>query len=56
MGGDARIPSDTGMIGCYLDCLNVLSLPALRAFGHFELYRLPFLQSAAFNLDRMLSS
>ena len=46
MDGDARIPSDTGMIGYYLDYLNVLSLPALRAFGHFELHRLPFLQTA----------
>src|SRR5205085_2168242 len=28
-----------------LDSLNVLSLPALRAFGHIELHRLPFLQA-----------
>src|SRR5438034_487315 len=28
------------------DGLNVLGLPALRAFGHIELHRLPFLQAA----------
>src|SRR6266566_2994553 len=28
-----------------LDGLNVLSLPALRAFRHVELHRLPFLQA-----------
>jgi len=28
------------------DSLNVLGLPALGAFGHVELYRLPFLQAA----------
>src|SRR5712692_7475488 len=31
---------------CRLDSLNVLSLPALRAFGHLELHGLPFLQAA----------
>jgi hypothetical protein len=36
----------TGILGCRLDSLNVLSLPALRAFGHFELHGLPFLQAA----------
>src|SRR6202521_1639933 len=35
----------TGIRGCHLDRLNVLSLPALRAFGHVELHRLPFLQA-----------
>ena len=34
------------MFGCRLDGLNVLSLPALRAFGHLELHGLPFLQAA----------
>ena len=34
------------MLGCHLDCLNVLSLPALLAFGHIELHPLPFLQAA----------
>src|ERR1700747_1054836 len=29
-----------------LDSLNVLSLPAFRAFGHHKLHRLPFLQTA----------
>ena len=36
----------TGMLGCHLDCLNVLSLPALLALGHVELHPLPFLQAA----------
>jgi len=27
------------------DSLNVLSLPSLRAFGHIEPHRLPFLQA-----------
>jgi hypothetical protein len=36
----------TGILGCELDSLNVLSLPALRAFGHVELHDLPFLQAA----------
>ena len=31
---------------CHLDSLNVLGLPALRAFGHVELHGLPFLQAA----------
>jgi hypothetical protein len=31
---------------CYLDSLNVLSLPALGAFGDVELHRLAFLQAA----------
>jgi hypothetical protein len=35
----------TGILGCHLDRLNVLSLPALWAFGHVELYGLPFLQA-----------
>ena len=35
-----------GMLGCYLDCLNVLSLPALWPLGHLELHGLPFLQAA----------
>jgi hypothetical protein len=30
----------------HLHSLNVLSLPALRAFGHVELHDLPFLQAA----------
>jgi hypothetical protein len=34
------------MLGCQLDSLDVLSLPALRAFGHIELHGLPFLQAA----------
>jgi len=34
------------MLGCHLDCLNVLSLPALLAFGHVELHLLSFLQAA----------
>jgi hypothetical protein len=34
------------MFGFRLDSLNVLSLPALRAFGHLELHSLPFLQAA----------
>ena len=29
-----------------LDSLNVFGLPALRAFGHVELHRLSFLQTA----------
>ena len=42
-----EIPSEDGHpYGCYLDSLNVLSLPALPAFGHIELHRLPFLQAA----------
>jgi hypothetical protein len=36
----------TGILGCRLDSLNVLSLPAIRAFGHLELHGLPFLQTA----------
>jgi hypothetical protein len=34
------------MFVCRLDSLNVLSLPALRAFGHVELHGLPFLEAA----------
>jgi hypothetical protein len=34
------------MLGCHLDSLNVLSLPALGALGHFELHCLPLLQAA----------
>jgi len=34
------------MLVCRLDSLNVLSLPAFRAFGHLELNGLPFLQAA----------
>src|ERR1700730_6950430 len=34
------------MLGCHLDRLNVLGLPALLAFGHVELHLLPFLQAA----------
>src|ERR1700737_1495541 len=34
------------MLGCHLDCLNVLSLPALLAFGYVELPLLPFLKAA----------
>ncbi len=34
------------MFVCRLDSLNILSLPALRAFGHLELHGLPFLQAA----------
>jgi hypothetical protein len=29
------------MLGCQLDCLNVLSLQALLAFGYVELHLLP---------------
>jgi len=36
----------TGTLNYDLDSLNVLSLPALRAFGHVELHSLPFLQAA----------
>src|SRR6266849_3732189 len=43
----------TGMFVCGLDSLNVLSLPALWAFGHVELHGLPFLQAAkASSLNR----
>src|ERR1700687_1590995 len=38
--------SNNGHFCCHLDSLNVLSLPALWAFGHVELYGLPFLQAA----------
>jgi hypothetical protein len=34
------------MLGCRLDCLNVLSLQALLAFGYVELHLLPFLKAA----------
>ena len=34
------------MLGCPLDCLNVLGLPAFRAFGYLKLHSLPFLQTA----------
>jgi hypothetical protein len=34
------------MLGCYLDCLNILSLPTLWPLGHVELHGLPFLQAA----------
>ena len=41
-----------GIFDYDLDGLNVLGLPALRAFGHFELHSLPFLQAAkAASLD-----
>ena len=41
------------MLGCQLDSLDVLSLPALWPFGHFELHGLPFLQAAeTARLDR----
>src|ERR1700682_4895227 len=41
-----EILSDNGhSLVATLDRLNVLSLPALRAFGHVELHRLPFLQA-----------
>src|SRR6266849_8482133 len=41
-----EILSDDGH-GCLcLYRLNVLSLPAFRAFGHVELHSLPFLQAA----------
>src|ERR1700736_4701791 len=36
----------TGMLGCHLDCLNVLSLPTLWPLGHVELDRLTLLQTA----------
>src|SRR5216684_2203373 len=36
----------TGILGCRLDSLNVLSLPALRALGHVELHGLPLLEAA----------
>src|ERR1700737_3091500 len=36
----------TGIFSCNLDSLNVLSLPALWAFGYVELHGLPFLQAA----------
>jgi len=35
----------TGMFVCRLDTLNVLSLPALRAFSHVNCTALPFLQA-----------
>jgi hypothetical protein len=41
-----EVLSDDGHSWYHLDCLNVLSLPALRALGHLELHRLPFLQAA----------
>jgi len=34
------------MVGCGISSLNVLGLPALRAFGHVELHTLPFWQAA----------
>jgi hypothetical protein len=34
------------MLGCHLDCLNVLSLPTLWPLGHVELDRLTLLQTA----------
>jgi hypothetical protein len=40
------ILSDNGHLCLPLDSLNVLSLPALWAFGHVELHSLPFLQAA----------
>jgi len=46
------ILSDNGHSCWHSDSLNVLSLPALRAFGHVELHCLPFLQAAkATSLD-----
>ena len=36
----------TGILTCRLDSLNVLSLPALWAFGHLELHGLSFLKAA----------
>jgi hypothetical protein len=41
-----EILSNNGHFCCHLDSLNVLGLPALRAFGHVELHGLPFLQAA----------
>jgi hypothetical protein len=38
--------SDNGHFFVRLDGLNVLGLPALRAFGHVELHGLPFLEAA----------
>src|SRR5229473_2248915 len=47
MQKDARYPGRiSGILGRCLDCLNVLGLPALWAFGHVELHGLPFLQAA----------
>jgi hypothetical protein len=34
------------MLGCQLDRLNVLSLPAFWPLSHVELHSLPFLQAA----------
>src|ERR1700737_2171761 len=48
-----EILSDNGHCWPLLDRLNVLSLPALRAFGHVELDRLSFLQ--AFEAARLNS-
>ena len=42
-----EILSDDGhSYGCFLDSLNLLSLPTLRAFRRIELYGLPLLQAA----------
>jgi hypothetical protein len=40
------ILSNNGYFCCHSDSLNVLGLPALRAFNHVELHGLPFLQAA----------